>query len=122
MKKVLLILYPQYADFQIAHTLFLLKKVGKINIVTASITGNSVESIGGLMTNVDCPLREISINEFDLIMLPGGDGVTEVIDEPSICNIIQQAYQLNIPIASICGAAALLGRAGILKEKSLLVF
>jgi putative intracellular protease/amidase len=45
--KILFIAYPQYADFEIAHTLFFLRKAGKVTIVTATVNRKPVESLGG---------------------------------------------------------------------------
>lgn len=36
MVKVLFFAYAEFADFEIAHTIFLLKKLGKAEITTAS--------------------------------------------------------------------------------------
>lgn len=117
MKKVLVIVYPEYADFQIAHTLFLLKKLGDVKITTASLDGKAVESIGSLKTMVDTSLSEIKLVEYDLILIPGGDGIPQLLEETVMIETLKRAYTSNIPIATICGAAAFLAQAGILKGK-----
>lgn len=122
MKQVLCLIYPKYADFQIAHTLFLLKKFGKITITTASIDGKAVESIGSLKTEVDIPLHKVDVANYDLILLPGGDGIADVLHEEVISLILKNAAQATIPIASICGAAALLAKAEVLKGKKFTCF
>jgi putative intracellular protease/amidase len=117
MKKVLLFAYPLYADFEIAHTLFYLRKVAKANIITATINGESVESLGGLITEAQTSLSDVDITEFDLVLISGGDGISEVIEDESISRILNKAIDTNVLIASICASAALLGKAGILREK-----
>jgi protein deglycase len=114
MKKVLFFAYPQYADFEIGHALFLLRKVCKAEITTVSIGGNSVESLGGLWTQVSASIAEINIKNFDLILMSGGDGIQEVIDNEEVLTMLKTATINSIPIASICASAALLGKAGIL--------
>lgn len=118
MKKVLLFVFPQYADFEIAHTLFFLRKVGKASVVTATIDGDDVESLGGLLTKAQLTLSDVNIEEYDLVLIPGGDGISEVINDTSIQKLLTQAYEKEIPIASICASATLLGKAGLLKGKS----
>ncbi|MDQ0271382.1 4-methyl-5(b-hydroxyethyl)-thiazole monophosphate biosynthesis [Cytobacillus purgationiresistens] len=116
--KVLFLAYPQYADFEIGHVLFLLRKVGKAEIVTVTVNGLPVESIGGLKVHAETKLTEIKVNEFDLILISGGDGIGEMIDEESVSQVLQAAVKQSIPIASICASAVLLGKAGLLKGKS----
>lgn len=108
LKKVIVIVYPEYADFQIAHTLFLLKKLGNVKITTTSLDGRTIKSIGGLKINADISLSEIEIEEFDLILIPGGDGIPQLLIESLMKETLQRAYAANIPIATICGGAAFL--------------
>lgn len=117
MKKVLFLAYPQYADFEIAHALFLLRKIGKAKITTVSVDGKPVESIGGLWTQVETSLTEIKVNEFDLVLISGGDGAHEIVDEEIVSKLLMNAFNLHIPIASICASAILLGKAGILNGR-----
>lgn len=117
MKKVLFLAYPQYADFEVAHALFLLRKMDKAKITTVSVDGKPVESIGGLWTQVEASLSEINVNEFDLILISGGDGVHEIVDEGIVSKTLMNAFNLHIPIASICASAILLAKAGILNGR-----
>ncbi|MGG2014985.1 DJ-1/PfpI family protein [Bacillus sp. S10(2024)] len=117
MKRVLFLAYPEYADFEIAHVLFLLRKMGKAKITTVSVDGNPVESIGGLWTQVEASLSEIKLNEFDLILISGGDGIHKILDEAIVSKMLMNAFNLKIPIASICASAILLGKAGILNGR-----
>lgn len=114
---VLFLAYPQYADFEIAHALFLLRKIGKAKITTVSVNGKSVESVGGLRTHVEFSISEINVKNFDLILIAGGDGVREIIDEEIVISMLSSAYILDIPIASICASATLLAKAGILNGR-----
>ena len=118
MKKILFFAYSQYADFEVAHSLFLLKKLGKYMITTVSIDGEAVESIGGLWTQVERPLSDIKVNDYELILISGGDGVTKIINEEVVSTKLKDAKNSGIPIASICASATLLGKAGILDGRN----
>lgn len=115
VKTILFIAYQQYADFEIAHTLFFLRKVGKAKITTVTVDGHSVERIAGLMTMPQSALSEVNVEMFDLVLISGGDGVGKVINDPSISLLLQKAFSVGIPIAAICASAALLGKAGLLR-------
>jgi len=75
MKKILFFAYSQYADFEVAHALFLLKKLGKYEITTVSIDGKPVESTGGLWTQAERSLSDIKVTDYELILISSGDGV-----------------------------------------------
>ncbi|QQZ09908.1 DJ-1/PfpI family protein [Heyndrickxia vini] len=117
MKNILFLAYPQYADFEIAHTLFFLKKVGKANVTTVTIDGKPVESIAGLLTMPQRGLSEVNVGEYDLVLISGGDGVHTIINESVLHTFLQSAYSKEIPIAAICASATLLGKSGLLKGK-----
>lgn len=117
IKNVIVILHPKFAEFQIGHTLFLLKKVGNANIITATIDGNPVESIGGLNVHADVSLEQLKIDQANLLLIPGGDGIQEVINEKKLSEILVKTFDSNIPIAASCGATVLVAKAGILKKK-----
>ncbi|MEK4198795.1 DJ-1/PfpI family protein [Cytobacillus sp. FSL K6-0265] len=113
--KSLVILFHAYADFEISHSLFLLRKVAKMEIVTASVDGLPVTSIGGLKTTIDVSLENLNIKDYQLILIPGGDGIdNELLNNKWLIQQIQSAFQSRIPIASICASALMLGKAGIL--------
>ncbi|WP_019412700.1 DJ-1/PfpI family protein [Paenisporosarcina sp. TG20] len=117
MKKILFFAYPQYADFEVAHALFLLKKLGNYMITTVSIDGEPVESIGGLWTKAERSLSDIEVADYDLILISGGDGVSEIIDEEVVTTKLIDAKNSGILIAAICASATLLGKAGILEGR-----
>lgn len=115
--KILFFAYPMYADFEIAHALFFLRKVGKAHVTTCTFDGNPVESIAGLITMPQLGLEKAKVEDYDLILLPGGDGVSEIMNQTSIHSMLHAASSAGIPIASICASAALLGKAGLLDGK-----
>ncbi|HET7628247.1 MAG TPA: DJ-1/PfpI family protein [Bacillales bacterium] len=113
--KILFFAYPHYADFEIAHTLFFLKKAGKADVTTVTVDGKSVESLGGLVVAPQLALAEVNPSEYDLVLISGGDGVEEVMDEPLVHDLLQKAHANQVPIAAICASAVLLAKAGLLK-------
>ncbi|WP_313894421.1 DJ-1/PfpI family protein [Psychrobacillus sp.] len=119
MVNVLFFAHPQYADFEIAHTLFFLKKLGQAKVTTVSVNGKSVESVGGLTTKVEVSLHDVNLEAYDLLLIPGGDGIDELVEEDIISTILNRAISLQIPIASICGSAVLLAKAGIVNNKKI---
>ncbi|HWO74470.1 MAG TPA: DJ-1/PfpI family protein [Bacillus sp. (in: firmicutes)] len=115
MIKVLFFAFPQYADFEVAHPLFFLRKVAKADVTTVTVDGKPVETVGGLTVMPQFSLSAIDVTDYDLVLLPGGDGIEKVLNESSLQEVLQAAYQNEIPIASICASAAFLAKAGLIK-------
>ncbi|MBN6889497.1 DJ-1/PfpI family protein [Cytobacillus horneckiae] len=114
MMRVLFLAYPEFADFEIGHVLFLLRKIGKAEIVTSTVTGEAVTSLGGLKVMADCSVAEVDVTQFNLILVSGGDGIAEVLENETVSALLQSAVNHSILIASICASALLLGKAGVL--------
>src|SRR5690625_8012358 len=102
MKKILLRLHEHYADFQIGHILLFLNKLGRTNITTVSIDGTEVTSLGGLKVVPDTSLENIRVNEYDLLLIPGGDGIHLSVFNEKLTNSMKSAYEANAFIASMC--------------------
>ena len=114
MIKVLFFAYPMYADFEIGHTLFFLRKLGKAKITTATIDGEAVESLGGIVIQAQVAVSNVNPKDYDLILISGGDGVAQVLDNMQIEELLKGFNKFEKPIAAICASSALLGKAGLL--------
>lgn len=114
MTRILFFAYPMYADFEIAHTLFFLRKIGNATIITATVDGQPVESVGGLITKANVSILEVHPNDYDMVLIPGGDGIIEVANDSNVHDFLNNAKKERIPISSICASAVLLGKAGLL--------
>ncbi|GAA0327439.1 type 1 glutamine amidotransferase family protein [Bacillus carboniphilus] len=117
MRKILFFAYPQYADFEIGHPLFFLRKAGKAEITTVTVDGKPVKSIGGLVVTPQAAIDEVKVSDYDLVLISGGDGVHEVMDKESVQIMLREANEKGVPIAAICASAVLLGKAGLLDGK-----
>jgi 4-methyl-5(b-hydroxyethyl)-thiazole monophosphate biosynthesis len=117
LRNVLFVAYPEYADFEVAHALFMLKKVGKSSITTVTVDGKPVKSLGGLTTEAQQSCSNVSVQDYDLVLLSGGDGVNAVWEDRGLSDLLQNAHRRRVPIASICASALLLAKAGVLDGK-----
>lgn len=96
----------------------LLKRLG-VNIVFTSITDNK-EIIGthGFKIISDTTIDNISTNDFDALMLPGGlPGTTNLRDSKEVISLVQQSAQDEKIISAICAAPIVLKDAGVVDNK-----
>lgn len=79
-------------------------------------TLDPVSARGGLRvlpdyTLADCP-------PLDVVVIPGGNGVTPQLENPAIIDWIRQQAQTVPTITSVCTGSMLLGKAGVLDGRS----
>jgi putative intracellular protease/amidase len=114
-RKCAVFLFDGFADWELALVMALLNSFTDFSIVTFSLDGKSIVSMGGLIINPHTSLVNISKESIDLLLLPGGHewengGNTQII--PFIKNVIANKKM----VAAICAATILLGNAGLLNE------
>src|SRR6266700_6023059 len=106
-------LFDGYADWEPALILATLNKYSVFSIYPFSVTGNSMQSMGGLQIQPTCSMKEINPDSADLILLPGGD-VWENGGNEEISPLLLEMSLRRKTIAAICGATILLAKLGLL--------
>ncbi len=96
----------------------LLKRLG-VNITFASITDNKeVRGTHGFKFLSDTTINNISTDDFDALMLPGGlPGTTNLRDSQKVISLVQQADLKEKIISAICAAPIVLKDAGVADNK-----
>lgn len=112
MKNVYIFLFEGYSDWEIAYLTPELAKNEEFKIKTFSADGNSVRSAGYLQVTPEYSLKDIKIDDIDILILPGGftwDGGLDYM-----LPFVKQVHDKKITIAAICGATIFLARNGFL--------
>ena len=96
----------------------LLKRLG-VNVVFTSINDNKeVKGTHGFTLIADTTINNISADNFDVLMLPGGlSGTTNLRDNKDVITLIQNAHKEGKIISAICAAPIVLKDAGIVDNK-----
>jgi 4-methyl-5(b-hydroxyethyl)-thiazole monophosphate biosynthesis len=96
----------------------LLKRLG-VNVVFTSINDNKeVKGTHGFTLIADTTINNISADNFDVLMLPGGlPGSTNLRDNKNVITLVQNAYKEGKIISAICAAPIVLKDAGIADNK-----
>ena len=125
MKKVLILLSNGFEIFEAAAFIDILGWSNvfgneKIEIVTAG-AHTKLNCTFGFQVIPDIQIKNLNIDDFDALAIPGGfekagfyeDGFSE-----EFLNVIRHFAKKKKPIASICVGALLLGKSGILTNRS----
>jgi putative intracellular protease/amidase len=111
-KKVYILVFDGFADWEAAHALCGIAMSGKHEIVTAGFSKEPVRSMGNLNVTPDITLEEINTNDAALLVLPGGTR-WEQSPNPEVIQLLQHLKTAKVPVAAICGATLEVARAGL---------
>ncbi|MBU0720494.1 DJ-1/PfpI family protein [bacterium] len=90
----------------------------EIEVLLASLDENSlVKGANGITVEADMELKNIDVDELDMIVLPGGWGGTHALaDDENVQNILKEMDAKGKNIGAICAAPFALNKAGVLKH------
>lgn len=117
MARVLVPLAKGFEDIEAVTVVDVLRR-GGVEVVMASISDSvEVESAHGIAVKADALFRDVSGDEYDAIVLPGGGEGTENLRhcEPLIVRLRRQNEERRL-ICAICAAPVVLVEAGVAEE------
>jgi len=117
MKKVLVPLAPGFEEIEAITVIDILRRAG-VDVVVAGTQSGPIEASRKTRHIPDCTLDDVRAEDFDMIVLPGGQpGTTNLRHDPRIKQIIETLQAKNRRIAAICAAPGILSAYGILKGR-----
>jgi protein deglycase len=118
MSKVLVPLAPGFEEIEAITVIDILRRAG-IHVVVAGTQPGSIEASRKTKHVPDCTLDEVRPDDFDMIILPGGQpGATNLRNDQRVRKIIETLQAQNRRIAAICAAPTVLAAYGLLKDRS----
>lgn len=113
--KGLLVLSHDVEDIEALGTRALLVRAGFDIITTTFQRDLNVTTAFGLQVKCDTHFEDITMDEFDFLVIPGGKYVRETIDLHDKMQLLAKEFSLKQKlIAAICAGPRFLGRAGLL--------
>ena len=117
MKRVLVPLAKGFEEIEAVAVIDILRREG-VEVVVAGLQAGVIEASRKTKHLADCTLDEVRAEDFDMIVLPGGQpGATNLRNDPRIKKIIETLKSKNRYIAAICAAPRVLSAFGILKDR-----
>jgi 4-methyl-5(b-hydroxyethyl)-thiazole monophosphate biosynthesis len=115
MKRVLVPLAPGFEEIEAITVIDILRRAG-VEVVVAGTQSGPIEASRRTRHIPDCTLDEVHAEDFDMIVLPGGQlGATNLRQDPRIRRIIETLQAKRRHIAAICAAPTVLSAYGVLK-------
>ncbi len=94
-----------------------------INVKTVGIGGNTVVGAHGISVNCDTIDKNLSLDNLQAIILPGGmPGTINLENNKTVQSFIDYCADNNLLIAAICAAPSILGHKNLLNGKKATCF
>lgn len=117
MSKVLIPLANGFEEIEAINIIDVLRRA-EIKVYIASLDDKTeVKGAHGITVLCDMQIKDVDVNELDMIVLPGGWGGTLALcDDENVQNILKEMDKKNKNIGAICAAPLALHKAGVLKH------
>ncbi len=117
MPKVLVPLAQGCEEIEAVTVIDILRRAG-VTVVSAGLDDKPVRASRGVMLVPDTTLDTVLNDEFDMIVLPGGQpGTSNLKADKRIIALLQKMAQQGKHVAAICAAPSVLATAGLLEGK-----
>ncbi|HLD23729.1 MAG TPA: DJ-1 family glyoxalase III [Sulfuricurvum sp.] len=117
MLRVLVPIAEGFEEIEAVSIIDVLRRAG-IEVIMGTLNKNLlVKGAHGITVQADCPIKDFSADELDMIILPGGWGGTKALaQDAGIQNLLKAMDAKGKNIGAICAAPYALYTAGVLKE------
>lgn len=116
-KRVLCILFPGFEEIETVAPVDVLRRAG-VEVVMASLTGDKlVTGRSGITVQSDTSLADATVQDFDLLLIPGGPGIKAVRADGRAAKLAKTYANAGKQIAAICAAPTVLKDAELLVGK-----
>ena len=94
----------------------LLRRAG-VDVQFVGIDGSAIAGAHGIELTADTVLSETSLDDLELVVIPGGlEGVNSICASKDTLSLIQNAYKKGRYLAAICAGPTVLAKVGILEH------
>ena len=117
MASVLVPLAQGCEEIEAVTVVDLLRRAG-ISVITAGLDERPVRASRGTVLIPDTTLSEVLGQDFDMIVLPGGQpGATNLAEDERVSSLLQRLARAGRYTAAICAAPAVLAQCGLLEGR-----
>lgn len=121
-KRIAILAENNYQDLELWYPLLRMREEGAAVKVIGTGSATTYTSKHGYPVTVDAAAHEVSANDFDAIIIPGGYAPDLMRRYEPLLRLVRDAFQQGKVIAAICHAGWVLVSAGVLKGRKVTSF
>ena len=95
---------------------------GGLLVKTVGVNSEFVTGAHDIVVKADILIDEVSLDNAEILMLPGGAGHVNIEKSEKATDLIKKAYNNGIYVTAICASPSILGKMGLLKGKKATCF
>lgn len=116
MAKILVPIANGFEEIEAISIIDICRRAG-IEVVTAGVENKILIGAHNIKIEMDSLITEISSNDFDMIVLPGGlPNTFTLAEDKDVQRLLKEFKEKNKKLAAICAAPYALHTAGVLEE------
>lgn len=116
MAKILVPIANGFEEIEAISIIDICRRAG-IEVVTAGVENKILIGAHNIKIEMDSLITEISSNDFDMIVLPGGlPNAFTLAEDKDVQRLLKEFKEKNKKLAAICAAPYALHTAGVLEE------
>lgn len=116
MKKVAVILANGFEEIEAISVIDILRRA-EIETVSVGLNKKLVKGTHGIEVKADIVLDDMRVDDFSMIVLPGGLlGTNHLAENQKLKEILKEFDKKDLKIAAICAAPWVLSKVGVLKN------
>ena len=118
-KRILVLLAPGFEELEAVAVIDILRRAG-IYVISAGTISGPISSAHNISILPDKLLDEVTEQNFDLIVLPGGlDGTKNLAKDQRVVKMLQKQLGSGRAVGAICAAPTVLDRYGLAQGKTI---
>lgn len=121
MATALVLLAEGFEEIEAVTIIDVLRR-GEVAVTTASLGTKHVKGSHDIVIEADALLTQVSVEDFDALVLPGGPAAKTLREDARAQGSIQRAASTGKLIGAVCAAPTALEAAGVLRGKSATVY
>ena len=117
-KKFIILVEEIFNDHEFWYPYYRLKEAGAQVVVVGSGSADAYKGKSGTVAKPDVSADQVSVSEFDGIVIPGGYAPDHMRRHPAMIKLVKDVFEAGNPVAAICHAGWMLASAEILEGRT----
>jgi len=106
-----------YEDLELWYPVYRLREEGAHVVLVGPEAGKTYSSKHGYPAEADRAARDVSADEFDAVIIPGGYSPDRMRRDPAMVKLVADAAAAGKPVAAVCHGGWMLCSAGVLEGR-----
>jgi len=120
--KALVFLAPGFEEIEASTIVDILRRCD-VEVTMVGLKRDFVDGAHGVKFIPDKSIDEVTLNEFDAVICPGGaPGYENLRKDQRVLTMVKEAFESNKLVAAVCAAPAVLSDAGVLEGKACTIY